>query len=101
MRETSRWCWRSDRLSVDVARAAEAERPREAIRLYGEAVHELIAARGRHNYAEAATYLTRVRDLYRRLGEASTWETYITELRDSNPRLRALKDELKKAGLTT
>jgi len=97
---TSRWRWRSDRLSVDVARAAEAERPRQAIRLYGEAVEELIAARGRHNYATAATYLTRMRDLYRRLGEASTWERYIVQLRDSNPRLRALKDELKKAELT-
>jgi uncharacterized Zn finger protein len=100
MRETSRWRWRSDRLSVDVARAAEAERPREAIRLYREAVSELIAARGRHNYATAATYLARVRDLYRRLGEESTWESYIVQLRESNPRLRALKDELKKAGLT-
>jgi uncharacterized Zn finger protein len=101
MREASRWRWQSDRLSVDVARAAEAERPREAIRLYVGAAHELIGRRGRGNYAEAATYLIRVRDLYRRLGEASTWETYITELRESSPRLRALKDELKKAGLTT
>ncbi len=99
MRETSRWRWRSDRLSVDVARAAEAERPREAIRLYGEAVNELIARRGRENYAVAATYLSRVRDLCWRLDEESTWEDYITQLRDSNPRLRALKDELHKAGL--
>jgi uncharacterized Zn finger protein len=98
-REASRWRWRSDRLRVDVAQAVEAERPREAIRLYGEAVNELIAARGRHNYATAAAYLTRVRDLYRRLDEASTWETYITQLHDRNPRLRALKDELNKAGL--
>lgn len=100
MRGASRWRWRSDRLSVDVARAAEAERPREAIRLYGDAVNELIAARGRDNYAVAATYLTRVRDLYRRLDEESAWDTYITQLREKNPRLRALKDELKKAGLT-
>ncbi|MGD2178197.1 MAG: hypothetical protein PVG71_10285 [Anaerolineae bacterium] len=80
-------------------RAAEQERPREAIRLYADAVNELIAARGRQNYATAATYLTRVRDLYRRLGEAPTWETYIARLLENNRRLRALRDELNKVGL--
>jgi uncharacterized Zn finger protein len=99
MQGTSRWLWGSDRLAVEVAQAAEKEQPREAIRLYTEAAERLIAGRGRGNYATAATYLTRVRDLYRRLDAAATWETTITRLRESNPRLRALKDELNKAGL--
>jgi uncharacterized Zn finger protein len=95
----SRWSRAEDRLSMRVARAAERERPRAAIRLYLEAVKALIAYRGRGNYAEAAIHLTRVRDLYRRLGEEAAWEALITGLREENPRLRALKDELKKAGL--
>jgi uncharacterized Zn finger protein len=82
-----------------VARAAEKERPRAAIRLYLEAVAELIARRGRGNYALAATHLIRVRDLYRRLGEETAWEALIAGVREKNPRLRALKDELSKAGL--
>lgn len=48
---------------------------------------------------EASTYLVRVRDLYRRLGEQETWQTFIADLRGQNSRLRALKDELNKAGL--
>lgn len=88
-----------DELMARVAEAAEEERPRDAIRLYVEAAEGLIAYRGRHNYATTATYLKRVRALYQHLGEASTWHTYIAALRDDNRRLRALKDELNKAGL--
>ena len=98
-RAASRWGWRNDRLTMQIAHAAEEERPREAIRLYVEASKQLIAARGRDNYATATTYLTRVRDLRHRLGEGTTWETFIAELRENNRRLRALKDELNKAGL--
>lgn len=90
---------RGNSLTLQVARAAEDQRPRQAIRLYVKTAQGLIAARGRGNYAVAATHLTRVRHLFRRLGEESAWETFIAELRENNPRLRALKDELNKAGL--
>jgi len=98
---TSRWGWtRASRsLRIQVAQAAEVSRPREAIRLYMEAVERLIAARGRSSYAEAAGYLVRVRELYRCLGEPATWDTLIASLREQNRRLPALKDELNKAGL--
>jgi uncharacterized Zn finger protein len=99
LRAAFRWGWRSDQLSIEVAGAAEEERPRKAIRLYEEAAEKLIAQRGRGNYAVAASYLARVRDLYRRLDEAAVWETTIARLREDNRRLRALKDELSKAGL--
>jgi len=94
-----RWGWGGGQLSIRVAQAAEESRPRAAIRIYMERVDRLIAARGRGNYAEAASYLVRVRDLYHRLGESETWETLIANLRERNRRLRALKDELNKAGL--
>jgi uncharacterized Zn finger protein len=98
---TSRWGWTWTRtpLRIRVAQAAEEDRPREAVRLYMEAVDRLIAARGRGNYAEAAGYLLRVREVYRRLGEGETWQTLISDLREQNRRLPALKDELNKAGL--
>jgi len=91
--------WGSGQLSIRVAQAAEESRPREAIRIYVERAEQLIAARGRGNYAEAARYLCRVRDLYHRLDEPKTWEDFIADLREQNRRLRALKDELNKAGL--
>jgi uncharacterized Zn finger protein len=93
------WTWASTPLRIRVAQAAEEDRPREAIRLYMEAVERLIAARGRASYAEAAGYLVRVRELYQRLGEGETWQALITNLREQNRRLPALKDELNKAGL--
>ena len=95
----SAWGWRGGPLSIRVAQAAEESRPREATRIYAERAEQLIAARGRGNYAEAARYLCRVRDLYHRLDELKTWETFIADLREQNRRLRALKDELTKAGL--
>ena len=93
------WDWAGSPLRIQVAQAAEESRPREAIRLYMEAVERLIAARGRGSYTEAATYLVRVREVYHRLGEPETWATLITGLKEQNRRLRALHDELNRAGL--
>jgi uncharacterized Zn finger protein len=96
---TSRWGWGGGSLAIQVAQAAEKGHPREALRIYVEQAEGRIAIRGRDNYATAASYLVRVRDLYHRLGESRAWKIYIAELRDRNRRLRALKDELSKAGL--
>jgi hypothetical protein len=92
------WGW-GPRLPIRVARAAEEGRSLAAIRIYVGQAGLLIAARGRGNYTEAASYLVRVRDLYGRLGEPETWDAFITNLREQNRRLRALKEELTKAGL--
>jgi tetratricopeptide (TPR) repeat protein len=82
-----------------VAQAAEADHPRAAIEIYRSRAERAIAARGRGNYVTAAELLLRVRDLYRRLGEESTWQGYITRLREAHTRLWALKEELDRAGL--
>ena len=86
-------------LAMEVAKAAEATQPREAIRLYQQKVERLIAARGRSNYAEAADYLTRVKNLYIKLQETGDWEATIQAIHSQKPRLPALLDELKQAGL--
>ena len=97
------WGWgyaaASGPLSIQVARAAEAGYPRQAMQLYTEAVNKLIEARGRENYTQAAAYLVRVRELYQRLGELETWQTLIADIRQQNRRLRALQEELTQAGL--
>ena len=61
--------WGRNTLALSVAQAAEESRPRDAIRLYLEEVERLIADRGRGNYAEAASYLLRVRAVYGQMGE--------------------------------
>jgi uncharacterized Zn finger protein len=86
-------------LSIRVALAASHEFTREAIELYEAAAERLIRAQGRENYAVAARYLTRVRDLHHRLGEGAAWITLIGAVRERNRRLRALRDELDRAGL--
>lgn len=91
--------WGTDPLSIQVARAAQPRYPREAIRIYLEAVQRLINARGRDNYATAAQHLGQVRALYQRLGEAETWQTMIASIRQEQKRLRALQEELTKAGI--
>jgi uncharacterized Zn finger protein len=93
------YAYGSEPLSMRVALAAEPEFPREAIALYTSTAERLIQAQGRDNYAAAARYLARVRDLYRRLGEGAAWDALIGSIREHNRRLRALKEELDRAGL--
>jgi len=84
---------------AQVAGAAEESYPDEAIRLYKSVVQRLIDGRGRGNYQQATGYLTRVKRLYQKQGREAEWQTYITNLRNSNKSLRALKEELDKRGL--
>ena len=91
--------WQVRSLSIQVARAAEEARPEAAIGLYMQHVEVLIRARGRGSYAQAAGYLQRVRAMLVRLGAGEEWTRLIAALRDHHRRLRALQDELNKAGL--
>lgn len=86
-------------LHIRVARAAEKSHPREALGLYRAAAEKLITFQGRENYRVAAAYLTRVRELHQRLGEEQQWRALIAGLREEHKRLRALREELDRAGL--
>ncbi len=81
---------------IQVAKAAEERYPGEAIRLYKSVVQKLISGRGRENYQQASDYLTRIKLLYEKQGQEPQWHAYITNLRNSNKSLRALKEELDK-----
>jgi len=98
-RHGHQWRWGRDTLSLKVAHAAEENRPRDAIRLYLAEVEHLIKAQGRGNYAEAASYLLRVRKLHEQMGEEKAWQGLIANLREKNRRLRAMQDEFNQAGL--
>jgi uncharacterized Zn finger protein len=84
---------------AQVAEAAEESYPDEAIRLYKIVVQRLIDGRGRENYQQATGYLARVRRLYQKQGREPEWQAYITNLRNSNKSLRALKEELDKRAM--
>ena len=84
---------------IQVAKAAEEDYPREAIRLYKSVIQKLIDGRGRENYQQAIGYMMRIRMLYQKQGQEPEWHVYIANLRNSNKSLRALKEELDKRAM--
>jgi uncharacterized Zn finger protein len=92
------WGRRSGR-KLDVARAAERDHPREALAIYREAAEGLIDQRNREAYRSACGHLHKVHDLQQRLGAADAWAVYAADLRERFRALRALREELDRAGL--
>ena len=88
-----------NQLALRVAQAAATSHPREAMEIYADAAAREIAMRQRGNYAVAATHLSAIRDICRQQGEEALWESMISAIREEHTRLRALQDELNKAGL--
>jgi hypothetical protein len=85
--------------SVRVAAAAEKDFPDEAARIYQNLAEQQIAQRGRPAYQAAANYLIRVMRILEGNGRAAEWQSFITELRQRNKSLRALREELDALGL--
>jgi uncharacterized Zn finger protein len=72
---------------------------RNEITQFQDEAEKLIEARGRENYAAAAGNLKQAKDLYEELGQRGEWETYISDLKARNSRMRALQEELEEVGL--
>lgn len=81
------------------ANLAEKEHPQRALELYRELAERAIAGRERKHYRESAKYLQRVKALHKRENNQAAWDDYIATLRGAYSNLRALLDELNKAGL--
>ena len=86
-------------LRLQVAKAAEETRPRQALRIYLQAAERIVKARNRGAYSEACKYLVRVRTLYQKLGEDAAWEQYLRKLEEETKAMRAFKEEMTKAKL--
>ena len=67
--------------------------------MYKSIVQRLIDARGRENYQQAIGYMMRIRMLYQKQGQEPERHEFITNLRNSNKCLRALKEELDKRAM--
>jgi uncharacterized Zn finger protein len=98
-RAASWYGWIGGDLRLQVARAAEEQRPEASIAIYRELAEQAIQARGRGNYQLACRHLERVRYLLHRSGRDQEWEEFIGRLRAEHSTLRALKEELADAGL--
>lgn len=82
-----------------IAAAAERSFPDEAIAIYENLAARNIQMRGRPAYQDAASFLARVKALRESQGRTEEWRTYITDLRQTNKTLRALREELDALGL--
>lgn len=86
-------------LSIELADLSADSHPQQAIAAYTKYAEQLIQHKSRGSYQQAAQYLLKVRKLHAKQKQEAEWTAYITALRERYPTLRALKDELNKAGL--
>ena len=96
--EDRRPYWGSS-LDLEVAERSRHACPQKAIPVYVKHAHRMIGGRQRSSYQQAAAYLVIVRDLYQQIGQEEAWAALIGDIRTEYRRLRALQDELNKAGL--
>ena len=83
-----------------MAQAAGEARPEGAARIYDQLARGLIEDRGRKNYAEAASFMSRAKALFERKDRPGDWTDLIDQLYDDELyRLPAARDEFEKAGL--
>ncbi len=82
-----------------LAFAAEKSHPAVAIEQWTQLARLYIEQRQRGAYHEAAKILKRVHDVYKNQNNLDEWHDFIAALRTEHKTLRALDDELKKAGL--
>jgi uncharacterized Zn finger protein len=83
-------------VTIRVAQAMESTQPMQAIALYKPLVTELIQCKHRGAYKDAVVHLQKIRNLY---DGDSAWRSYIQELRNTYPTLKALQQELNYANL--
>ena len=91
--------WNRHDYRGEVAKAAEAKHPGEALGIYREMAESIIAQRQRNQYDQAVRLLCRVRDLHQRLDDSDGWTSYLSALKNRCARFTALQEELRKAGL--
>lgn len=91
--------WTASALKPNVANAAERDYPQEAIALYVDLARDLIRNKNRSAYQGAIQYLSRVKALYGRMGASDAWVVVIDRIRQENPTLRALHEEIRLAKL--
>jgi uncharacterized Zn finger protein len=91
--------YQSTYIQEEVAQATEQHRPQRAIKFYLSRAEQLIAQRGRKNYAAASQYLQLMHNLSKSIDRMESWQQTIAAPRENHRNLPALQDELDKAGL--
>lgn len=77
----------------------QKEQPEVLLPIFHLQVINLIAAKNRASYREAVRYLKKLRTIYKKMKQVNMWDSYIHYISDTNKRLRAFQEELKKGKL--
>lgn len=67
--------------------------------LFTSIVNEKIENKNRQSYRVAVRYLKKIRSIYKKQKNLEQWERYIDKVQNSNKRLRAFQEELKRGKL--
>ncbi|MBF0543066.1 MAG: SWIM zinc finger family protein [Candidatus Riflebacteria bacterium] len=86
-------------LEIELAQAAEKDRPEVSVKIYKKHVSNLIVQSGRSRYVSACEFIKRIGDLLNAMDHTHQWKDYLVELRIKNKRLRAFIEEMDKAKL--
>lgn len=74
--------------------------PEVYLKRYNDVIQQLIANRGRENYQIVAQRVKGIKKIYNQvLKKPREWDFYISDLKNKNRMLRALKEELAKQGM--
>lgn len=92
---------RADDIDAQDMRIAAKSSPASVIPLYHQAIDELIAARNRQSYKQAAKLLKKLDKAYQSVGGERDWQRYLEAFVQKYQRLRALQEELWKGKLIT
>ncbi len=85
--------------AISVAEAVAEVYPDGAREIYARETERHIGRKNREAYAEASRLLVRVRDLFDRTDRYDDWLAYRDDLQRRYRTLRALREEMEKAGL--
>ncbi len=85
----------SDRLYLELAKAAEKKRPHDAVNIYKQVIEKWIPAGGQGNYNEAVIYLKRIKNL----SPKEEFQDYLSTIIRANRRRRLLLEAMKNSDL--
>lgn len=81
-------------------RIVEKQGPEYLLPIYHQAVERVVAQKNREAYRLAVRWLKKLRGYYKKMKRMAEWDLFITSFQVKYARLRALQDELHKAGIS-
>lgn len=86
-------------ISKENMKWVEKEGLEHLLPLYHQTVERMVAQKNRASYRIAARWLKKLRTYYKKLKRTDEWDGFVLRFKDKYSRLRALQEELVRAGI--